>query len=307
MYKINENILVTGAGGFIGLHLSEQLVKNGHTVFGLAHSKIDKNLKNLSDDKSFHLIKGDVCDFDFINKTLKENKIKTIFHLAALLPGVADLDNPFPVFNVNTNGTLNLLSAAYKNNVERFIYASTMSVYTEMPENLPVTENQPTVPSTIYGISKLTGELLCGAYSGKMGITILRYGGAYGKNQHETNAVYRFIAQALKNEPITIYGSGKQSTDFVYIDDVVNGSILAAENNIQVIYNIGSGEETSIKELAEKIIKITESKSKIIFVDKETDRPFRFFLDVKKAKEKLGYSPLSLEKGLTKYISIFNK
>ena len=139
-----------------------------------------------------------------------------------------------------------------------------MSVYTSPPRYLPVNEDHPTSPSTIYGASKLGGELFCRAYSGAMDVTILRYGGAYGKKQNEHYASYRFIKQALDDKPITIYGNGAQTTDFTYIDDVVRGTILAMKKNKPGVYNIGNGEETSIKELAQKIIKLTGSKSKII-------------------------------------------
>ncbi len=306
MNKRHRNILVTGADGFIGSHLCEELVINGYTVFGLVRSKKIERLKYLLSNKKFHLQRGNITSFNLINKTIKTNKINIIFHLAAVLPGAANLDDPFPLFNVNIGGTLNLLNAAYKNKVDKFIYASTMSVYAIPPRYLPVDENHQTLPLTIYGASKLGGELFCNAYSKEMNIIILRYGGAYGKKQHEHYASYRFIKQALNNEPITIYGSGTQTTDFTYIDDIVRGTVLAMKKNRPGVYNIGSGKETSIKELAQKIVKLTGSKSKIILTKKGTDRPFRFFLDIKKAKRILNYSPASLNKGLSEYISKFN-
>ena len=173
-----------------------------------------------------------------------------------------------------------------------------MSVYSEPPQYLPVDETHPTNPLTIYGVSKLTGELFCNAYSKDIDITILRYGGAYGEGQHKHNAVYRFIKQAQNNQPITIYGNGRQTTDFIHISDIVNGTILVMEKNKPGTYNLGSGEETSIKELAKKIVKLTNSESKIFLDKKNTNRPFRFVLDVKKARKSFGYSPLSLSKGL---------
>ncbi len=298
----NKSILVTGASGFIGCRLCEKLLKKGYTVFGFSNSADLRNINPIIKNRRFYFKKGDILDIKLLQNIIKENKIKTIFHLAALLPQNNDFKNPFPIFNVNALGTLNLLNIAYKEHVRNFIYASTMSVYSEPPKYLPVDEKHPTHPSTIYGASKSCAEIFCNIYSKVMNVTILRYGGVFGKGQHQHEAMFRFIQQALKNKPITIYGSGNQTTDFVYIDDVVEGTILVLEKNKTGVFNIGSGQETSIKELAKKIIKITNSKSKILLVNKKTDRPFRFFLDIKKAKIILGFSPISLTDGLSKYL-----
>jgi UDP-glucose 4-epimerase len=303
----NKKILVTGATGFIGSHLCEKLLEKGHTVFGFSVSDDIKNINSIIKNRKFHFKKGDILDIKLLQNIVKENKIKVIFHLAALLPQNSDFKNPFSIFNVNALGTLNLLNIAYQNSVRKFIYASTMSVYSEPPDYLPVDENHPTRPLTIYGSSKLSGELFCSAYSGSLDITVLRYGGAYGLREHKHDVIYRFIRQALTNKLITIYGNGQQTTDFTYIDSIVKASISSMERNKPGIYNIGSGQETSIKELAEKIIKTTNSKSKIVLVGKKTNRPFRFFLDIKKAKKILRYSPVSLDEGLANYLSEFNK
>lgn len=277
-----QNILVTGAMGFIGSHLCRALIQKKYNVFEL---------------------KGDIRDLALLKKTIKQHRIKTIFHLAAALPQKNDIKDPFLLFEVNAKGTLNLLNAAYLGGVKKFIYASSSSVYSEPPEYLPIDENHPTRPLTIYGISKLAGELCCNAYAKKMAITVLRYCGAFGGGQDKHYATYRFVNQALKNEPMTIYGSGRQTSDFTYIKDIVQGTILAMEKNKPGIYNISSGQETSIRDLAEKIIKLTGSKSKIMIIKKKITRSFRFFLNIKRAKKVLGYSPLTLKEGLSEYIS----
>ncbi len=307
MVKKSKNVLVTGAGGFIGSHLCEGLVRENYKVFGLVRSKNNERLKRFSKNKMFRSQKCDVTDLNSLNAIIKRNKIDAILHLAALMPGKNDLEDPFPIFNTNIGGTLNLLSSARKNGVRNFVYASTMSVYTDPPEYLPVDENHPTSPSTVYGAAKLAGELLCRPYAKFMNITIFRFGGAYGPREQKHKAVHRFIHQALKNEPITIYGNGRQSTDLIYIDDVVRLAILTVKKNKTGLYNLGSGEETSIKNLAQKIIKITGSKSKITSVRKKTDRPFRFFMDIEKARKTFHYSPTSLDRGLIKYISLLKK
>lgn len=249
-----ENILITGSRGFIGTHLCRGLIREGYTVLELT---------------------DDIRNINIISAPI-------VIHLAAILP--QNSNDPFLLFDINARGTLKLLEAAHRGGVKQFIYASTMSVYSE-PQYLPVDEKHPTHPTTIYGASKLAGEVMCGAYSNLMDITILRYGGAYGEGQHEHTAMYKFTAQAKKNEPITIYGDGSQTSDFTHIGDIVRGTILAIGKK-PGIYNIGSGKETSVKELAEKIIKNTKSKSEIVFQDK-TDRPFRFYMDITKAKNEL--------------------
>ncbi len=304
MKNTSLNILVTGAGGFIAFHLCKKLQQEGYEVFGFSLPNGNEKAKKLLGKRFFE---GDIKDQKLINDILKGNKIQIVLHLAAKLPSENDLESPFSLFEVNDRGTLNLLNSAYLNGIKRFIYISTSSVYSVPPEYLPVDEKHPTKPSTFYGASKLAGEIYCNVYSKLMDITILRYCGAYGIGQDEHYATYRFVEQALNNNSITIYGNGAQTTNFTYIDDIVKGTVLAVENNVPGTYNISNGEETSIKELAKKIIELAGSKSKIVLSDKNTDRPFRFSLDIKKAKKVLGYSPMSLEEGLKRYLSNINK
>ena len=300
------NILVTGATGFIGSHLCRELVRRGYDVFALSHSGRTHHIKSLLPKKEFHLQTGDIRDADMMRSIMKDNNIKAVFHLAARLPDGDSLSDPFPSFEVNARGTLNTLHAAYRNKVDRFIYASTMSVYSEPPQSLPVDENHPTQPPTAYGATKLAGELFCHLYSKTMSIMILRYAGPYGQYESERTAVHNFTSQALSNKPITIYGDGKQTSDYVSAEDAVRGTILAWEKNQPGVYNIGSGEETSVMALAKKIVNLTNSKSEITLTDVATERPFRFVLDIAKARKILGYSPRPLDEGLRDYIKEFN-
>lgn len=300
------NTLVTGATGFIGSHLCNELIQRGYTVFGLSRSGTIQNIKSLLNQKEFHLQIGDIRDVELLSDTVTNNNIQVIFHIAAQLPQGEYLSNPILCFDINARGTLNILNAAYLNSVDKFIYASSMSVYSEPPKYLPVDETHPVQPSTIYGVSKLEGELYCNVYSKAMNIVVLRYGGAYGKGQPKHKVIPAFINQALNNRPITIYGDGTQTSDFVYVKDVVQSTLLALENNKSGVYNIGSGEEMSIRNLAERIINFTHSKSEINLINKDTDRPFRFVLDITKARKDLGYSPQSVDDSLSMCISEFD-
>ena len=300
------NIFVTGATGFIGSHLCRELIRRGHRVSGLTRSGRIDSVKSLLPCPEFHLETGDIRDAGMMHSIVKNNRAEVIFHLAAQLPDDDGVENPFVYFETNAKGTLNLLDAAYLNGVDKFIYASSMSVYSEPPRYLPVDESHPTQPSTMYSVAKLVGELCCNLYSKVMNIVVLRYSGAYGQGERTSNAMPRFIDQALNNRPITIYGNGRQTSDFVYIKDVFQGTLLVLEKDRPGVYNIGSGEEIGVRDLAKRITDFTNSKSEIVLTDKDTERPFRFVLDIAKSREDLGYSPHSFDAGLGKYIKEYN-
>ncbi len=300
------NILVTGATGFIGSHLCRELVQRGHYVLALSYSGRTGNVESLLPHQGFRLEMGNILDVEMIKDVIKKNRIKSVLHLAAQLPDDNSIGNVFSYFDVNARGTLNILNAACHNDVERFIYASTMSVYAEPPEYLPVDESHPVQPSTAYGVSKLAGELYCHLYSKAMNVVVLRYAGGYGRGERKSDAVPTFINQALHNKPITIYGDGAQTSDFLYIGDAVQGTLLAWEKNKPGVYNIGSGEEISVRELAKRIIGLTKSKSRVVLAGQGSERPFRFVLDITKAQKVLGYSPRSLSEGLSIYLKEFN-
>lgn len=296
------NLLVTGVTGFFGSRLSRELLRLGHKVCGLTQRGNTQYITDITGDSRFNLITGDVRDAELMRKIIRDNKTEAIFHLAAQLPEKNDNPTDFDYFDTNARGTLNLLNAAGLEKVRHFIYGSTISVYAGPPESLPVTEKHATRPESIYAVSKLTGELLCQPFNGKMKTTILRYSGAYGSGERESDAVWRFMRQAMKNEPLTVYGDGKQTSDYVFIEDIIRGSVQVMEKESTGIYNIGSGEETSVITLAEKVLKITGSKSKITFTEQATDRPFRFYLDITKAQKDFGYKARSLDEGLRNYL-----
>jgi len=295
-------ILITGGAGFIGSRLCEKCTEEGHTVLCLDNSMKENlmNIRLLLDHRNFKLIEGDIRDSDLMEKVMRD--IDVVVHLAAHMPEDKNIDNPFLCFDINDKGTLNLLKAAYLNSVNTFIYSSTMMVYSEPPDYLPVDENHPAQPITIYGASKLAGELYCRVYSKAMNTVVLRCSRAYGEGMTKCEPITTFINQALSNRPITIYGDGTQSSDFVYVKDIVQANLLALEKNEPGIYNIGGGEEISVRDVAKRIISFTGSKSEIVMVDKNVDRPFRFVLDITKSCKVLGYSPVSFEEGLAGYI-----
>lgn len=296
------NVLVTGATGYIGSHLCRALVERGCRVFALSRSSNVINIKQLLPKEYFHLLQGNILDITEMNKLVRENEIEAIFHLAARLPEDEDLNCPLPSLDINGRGTLNLLYTARENKVARFIYSSSIDVYSEPPDYLPVDEKHPTCPHTPYGTGKLMGELYAGLFSAQLHITTLRYSIVYGRGGKTLSAISRFTKQAFDNEPLTVYGDGKQSNDFVYIDDIVQANLLALERDKPGIYNIGSGQETSISNLAETIIGLNRPGSGLIFTGAQSNRPFRFALDISQARKALGYQPHSLSEGLSEFI-----
>ena len=297
------NILVTGASGFIGSHLCRELVRKKHRVAGLTRSGRTEYITSLLTNETFSLHTGDVNDTELIQQIIEENGIKTVFHLAAKLPNKDDMSNPLSSFDINARGTASVANAAASKNVGKYIYISTMSVYSEPPSYLPVDEEHPAQPHTIYGITKRIGELCCNLYDKRMTVIILRYAGVYGKYCRASDAVPTFVRQALNNQPLTIDGDGAQSSDFVHIDDIIEGSILAWEKGEPGIYNLGSGQEVSVRELAEKVINLTGSKSEIMKTTNRSDRPYRFVMDITKARKLPGYSPQSIDEGLCHYLA----
>jgi UDP-glucose 4-epimerase len=290
-------IFIDGVTGFVGSSLCKRLLAEGYQVCGLSHYGDIYRIKSVMGNKNFSLEVGDIRDAQFVASLFAKRKFDSVFHLAAQVP-YAKEEKDFG--GINASGTLNILKAAYANGVDNFIYASSMSVYSP-PSYLPVDENHPTVPVDMYGQTKLLGESSCKEFSDSMRVVILRYAGIYGVNSEKDRVVPVFVRCALRNKPLVVDGDGSHSSDFVLINDVIEGILLAWYRG-RGVYNIGSGCETSLKDLAKMVISLTSSKSQIIYKPDGTSRPFRFYLDIKKAQRELGYYPHSLKDGLGLYV-----
>ena len=284
-------VLVTGASGLIGSHLCKRLSDEGVTVIGLTHNRENPLLS------AIHTISCDVQSHKVLDSIIGSYRPETVFHFASHLP-----HTPNPDFiDVNVNGTVNLLDACYRNKVKNFIYASSMSVYSTPPVHLPVDENHPTRPSDTYGRTKLIGELLCNCYCGVMRVISVRFSSVFGVGD-ESRVVSRFMQSALAGKPIEVDGDGSQSSDFIHVDDAVEGTLLALDKGVSgEVYNIGSGQETSILELATLISDMYDPSASINSTNKPATRPFRFVADINRARRELGYTPSLMIDGLKKY------
>ena len=296
------NILVTGGAGFIGSNLANELSKKNNVVVLDDLSRGKK--ENLT--KRVKLIKGSITDYVLVEKLIKN--IDYVFHLAALISVEESIKNPIKTVEINSLGTLNILKASLKNNVKKVIFSSSAAVYGDSNE-IPKKETMYVNPLSPYAITKLDGEYYCNVYK-NLGLKTccLRYFNVYGPNQDLKSdysaAIPVFISNASRNKDLILYNSGKQTRDFIFVKDVVTANILAM-NKLEGIFNVGSGEETSIKELAETIVKITNSKSKFKNAPKKPGDVERSVSDISKIKKfgwKLEYT---LKQGLKETIFYF--
>jgi len=231
-----KNILVTGSAGFIGSNLTYELLKLGANVIGidnLFNGRIE-NLEEILENKSFKFIKGDIRDFNFLLEVFKD--IDIIYHEAAFTSVPQSILMPESCNDVNVNGTLNILNAARKKDVEKIIYASSSSVYGETP-SLPKEEDMPRIPISPYGVSKMTCEAYMQVFHQVYGMKTvsLRYFNVFGPRQKDSpysGVIAIWLGRIIDNKELIIFGDGEQSRDFTYVKDVVRANLLAAEHEI---------------------------------------------------------------------------
>ncbi|NEW80149.1 MAG: NAD-dependent epimerase/dehydratase family protein [Gelidibacter sp.] len=299
--------VITGGAGFIGSHIAEYLSKEGHdvTILDSLRTGFEKNLNGLN----VQFEKGDIRDEKLVEK-LVENA-NGIFHLAALVSVPESLLRIRECIDINTIGTLNILGAAKNNLGCKVVLSTSAANYGDNPI-LPKVETMAPEPMTPYAITKLDGEYYLKMYTDqyKVPSASLRYFNVFGPRQNPKSAyaaaVPIFINNALQNKPITIYGDGSQTRDFIYVKDVVKANILASQIG-DGTYNVALGHSTSIIDLAVKIKEITNSKSDIVFLD---ERPG----DIKHSKadpskfNRLGFKPqYTIEKALEETIEFYHQ
>jgi UDP-glucuronate 4-epimerase len=304
-------ILITGAAGFIGSHLCEKLLTDQQnevigvdTFIGPTPNDLKQvNLEDLRKHPRFQLIEADLMTAN-LEKML--HGIDVIYHLAGM-PGVrSSWGKDFgPYVTNNIVVTQRLLEAAKNQPLQKFIYASTSSVYGE--KDGKVMENAYLTPLSPYGITKLTGEHLCNVYHKSYNIPVLtvRFFTVYGPRQRPDMAFHRFITQILKGEPITIYGDGTQSRDFTYVSDCVEGisNIVYKENLIGQTINIGGKERATVNEVISFIEQLTGKKASIDYSAKISGEPKHTWADISNAQKLLGYDPkITLKEGLAQEI-----
>jgi len=312
-------VLVTGGAGFIGSNLVEKLVKSGAkvTVVDLLLEPYGGNKFNLEKvRKKIHLVKGDVRTKELMRKLVKEKDF--IFHLAAQTGRTISLSDPFLDLSINLAGTLNVLESVRENkNRAKIIFSSSRGVIGK-PIYLPVNEAHPANPRDIYAANKLSAENYFKIYQQEFGTrsTILRLNNVYGpKCQVRSNhygTVNLFIKYALSKEILPIYGNGKQTRDYIYIDDVVSALILAADEKAdEETFFVGSGNEISLVEIAKTIKKyIGDTEYKLVpYPDSLVVMDFdKFYSTSKKINKHLNWkSTIPFEEGIKRTIKYYKK
>lgn len=301
---MKTKVLVTGGAGFIGSHIVDKLLSKDFevTVFDNLSSGRQENISHHLDNELFQLIKGDILDLDTIKKIVKNHDV--VFHEAAITDISFSVENPMITNEINVTGTLCLLKACLDSDVKRFIFASSASVYGKKNPP-PMREDMDLDPTSPYAVSKLAAEYYIKLFYDLYGLEtiILRYMNVYGPRARKNQGVISiFINQLSKNLSPVIYGDGKQTRDFINVQDVVDANILAVSNKNAVgeIINIGSGIPTSINQIANLVLETTNEKNiKSIYSDPRPGDVEHGYADITKARELLGFNPkISLKEGI---------
>tara|TARA_Y100000590_G_scaffold469642_1_gene658837 strand:- start:2568 stop:3566 length:999 start_codon:yes stop_codon:yes gene_type:complete len=298
--------IVTGGAGFIGSNLVDELVKKNHKLIVLDNFSTGRR-SNLSHhaSKNVKIIKIDLSENKNLDKYFKG--VDYVFHLAGLADIVPSIENPNKYFKSNVIGTFNVVQAAKKAKIKKFIYAASASCY-GIPSKFPIKENAKIKPMYPYALTKWQAEELIMHWVKIYNFPAIsfRFFNAYGPRSR-TSGVYGavfgiFLAQKLANRPLTIVGNGNQTRDFIHVNDLVRGIIKAAlSRKVGNIYNIGGGKEIKINKIAELI------GGKKIYISKRPGEPDRSLADISKIKKDLGWKPkIKIEDGIKDLINKIN-
>lgn len=302
-------VVVTGGAGFIGSHIVEYWLNENAEVHVL------DNLRSgyLSNIESFSKVifhKGSITNRDLVFQVL--NKADYVHHLAALVSVPESIEKPHECFEINVDGLINVLDASKEFGIKKVVLSSSAAIYGDNPVSPKTTDMKPE-PKSPYGITKLDGEYYLNMYQQmfELGTISLRYFNVFGPRQDPKSqysaAIPIFIDRALKNQPIYIYGDGTQTRDFIFVKDVVEANILAAtKNDAFGVFNVANGSTTTINEIVNLIMKITNSKSVIVYQKKRAGDIQNSLASISDTKEKLNFNPkTSLHDGLEETIKYF--
>jgi len=303
MMKKKKISLVTGGAGFIGSNLVDQLVQKGHKVIVLDNFSTGRRANLYHQTKNnVKIIKIDISKNLQLHKYFKG--VDYVFHLAGLADIVPSIENPSTYFKSNVVGTFNILQAAKKAKIKKFIYAASASCY-GIPNKFPIKENAKINPMYPYAFTKWQAEELIMHWVKIYNFPAIsfRFFNAYGPRSRTSGAYGAvfgiFLAQKLRNKPLTIVGNGNQTRDFIHVNDLVGAIIKATiSNKVGIIYNVGSGQEIKINKIAKLI------GGKKVFIPKRPGEPNRSLADISKIKKDLRWRPkITIEEGVKDLLS----
>jgi len=306
---LRMRILVTGAAGFLGSHLTDRLLGEGHSVLGVDNLSTgdSENLGHLSREARFQFEERDICRF------FDPGQVDYVFNLASPASPPEYLRLPIETLRVGSVGTENVLEIAAKYSAGS-LHASTSECYGDPLEH-PQTEEywghvNPVGPRSVYDEAKRYAEALVMAYHRSRGVNthLVRIFNTYGPrlNPDDGRVISNFMMQALRGEPLTIYGDGSQTRSFCYVDDLIDGILLLSQSNEHMPVNLGNPTEFTILECAESILEATGSKSELLFKLLPEDDPMRRCPDITKARTLLGWEPkVTLKEGLSRSLEFF--
>lgn len=310
-----QNILVTGGAGFIGSNLVDELMKNPENqviVVDDLSTGTEENINHHLQNPNFKFIRADVRNYHKMESICKN--VELIYHLAVQCVRMS-IFNPDYVHEVNATGTLNMLKAAYKNNVGKFVYISSSEIY-GTAKTVPMNEEHPTEPTTVYGASKLVGEHYTRAFTNTYGLNtvIVRPFNTYGPREHFEGpygeVIPKFSIRIKNGKPPLIFGSGNQTRDFTHVSDTVEGIMLAgnSENLNGETINIARGEEISINAIAKYVL---ENFDSILTPEYCPPRPadvMRHYADISRARKLLNFQPrIGIKEGIKLYLEWLEK
>lgn len=314
-------ILVTGGAGFIGGHLAESFTRDGHAVtvldtldpyysVGIKRHNVDAARQAAAEsDGSYEFVQGSVTDAELVTELV--SAVDVVYHQAAQAGVRTSVENPEKPNRINVDGTLTVLEAARDADIERVVNASSSSLYGK-PEYLPYDEAHPTTPVSPYGVSKLAAENYARVFYEVYGLPTvsLRYFTVYGPRMRPNMAISNFVSRCRNGEPPVIYGSGEQTRDFTYIDDVIeaNRTLLTTDSADGEALNIGSTDTIDIYTLAETIRDEIDPSLSITYDDRQAGDAEHTHADISKAEDTIGYTPTrSIREGVREFIGWYDE
>jgi len=299
-------IIITGGAGFIGSNLADRLISEGHDVMIL--DDFSAGNKDFVNPKA-SVVECDIRDAQKLDEAFASFKPEAVFHLAAQIDLRASIEDPREDYAINVTGSKNVIASAKKHHVKKFVFASSAAVYGDN-QNLPIKETELIKAETQYGKSK--AEIENSLKESSIPSVVLRYANVYGPRQGtvgEGGVIAIFCKRLIRCEPISIFGTGEQTRDFVFVQDIVDANVRALSSDKDfVIYNVSTACETSVNNIADMLLKISKKSSKIEHLDPVKGEVMRNALDNQLIMQELNWKPsVDLEEGLNKTWDWFNK